>query len=82
MREKSKEKFYAKAVMKIPVWAKRPEQYCHKIIRGFFGCQEIYGKMSLRDLEELCTREDDGNEIKIWSEIEAVLMEYKSDFCE
>lgn len=26
--------------------------------------------------------EDDGNEIKIWSEVEAVLMEYKSDFCE
>ena len=72
----------------------------------------MYGKVSLRDLEELCTREDlpevyvpkfrnnfaqmkidgvktygkvfedDGNEIKIWSEIEAVLMEYKSDFCE
>ena len=82
MREKSKEKFYAKAVMKIPVWAKRPEQYCHKIIRGFFRCQEMYGKVSLRELEELCTREDDGNEIKIWSEIEAVLMEYKSDFCE
>jgi len=110
--EKSKGKFYAKAVMKIPVWAKRPEQYCHKIIRGFFQCQEMYGKVSLRELEELCTREDlpelyvpkfhnnfaqmkidgaktygkvfedDGNEIRIWSEIEAVLMEYKSDFCE
>lgn len=34
---KRKGSFYAKAVKRIPVWAKRPEQYCHKIIRGFFS---------------------------------------------
>ena len=50
--------FYAKAVKRIPVWAKRPEQYCHKIIRGFFQCQEKNGQVFLNDLEELCSQEE------------------------
>ena len=50
--------FYAKAIKRIPLWAKRPEQYCHKIIRGFFQCQELYGKVVLYELEELCSREE------------------------
>ena len=37
---KAKGNFYGKAAKRIPLWAKHPEQYCHKIIRGFFLLQE------------------------------------------
>ncbi len=104
--------FYAKAVKRIPVWAKRPEQYCHKIIRGFFLCRERYGNVLLNDLEEICSKEeivelyvptfrnnyyqmkidgaktygkvfeDDGKVVKIWSEVEEVLMKYRVYFCD
>lgn len=50
--------FYAKAVKRIPLWAKRPEQYCHKIIRGFFLCHKLHGQVLLYELEELCSREE------------------------
>lgn len=50
--------FYGKARKRIPVWAKRPEQYCHKIIRGFFLCEEKQGIVHISDLEELCSREE------------------------
>lgn len=50
--------FYGKAMKRIPVWAKRPEQYCHKIIRGFFLCEEKQGAVYVNDLEELCSREE------------------------
>ena len=54
----SKGSFYAKAVKRIPVWAKRPEQYSHKIIRGYFQCLELYGQVLLYQLEELCSQEE------------------------
>lgn len=57
-RIKSERNFYAKAKKRIPLWAKKPEQYCHKIIRGFFWCQEQYGEVSLADLEEICSKEE------------------------
>ena len=50
--------FYAKAVKRIPLWANRPEQFCHKIIRGFFLCQKLHGQVLLYELEELCSREE------------------------
>ena len=37
---KRKNNFYGKSANRIPLWAKHPEQYCHKIIRAFFQCQE------------------------------------------
>ena len=40
------------------MWANRPEQYCHKIIRGFFLCQKLHGQVVLQELEELCSREE------------------------
>lgn len=55
---KEKEDYYAKANKKIPVWAKRSEQNCHKIIRSFFMCQEQYGQVLLNDMEELCSKEE------------------------
>ena len=55
---KGKEDYYAKANKKIPVWAKRSDQYCHKIIRAFFVCQGKYGKVFLDDMEELCSNKE------------------------
>ena len=57
-KQSGKRSFYAKAVKRIPVWAKRPEQYAHKIIRGYFQCQKLYGRVFLYELEELCSQED------------------------
>ena len=109
---KGKGNFYAKAVKRIPVWAGRPEQYCHKIIRGFFLCEKQYGKVLLNELELVCSNEerpelyvptfrnnyyqmkidgaktygkvfeDDGTTVRIWSEVEEIMMEYKSYFCD
>ena len=109
---KTKGNFYGKAAKRIPLWANHPEQYCHKIIRGFFLLQEQKGQVLLQELEQLCTNEavpelyvltfrsnyyqmkldgvktygkvfeDDGKEVRIWSEIEGVLAEYKSQFLE
>lgn len=50
--------FYAKAIKRIPLWANRPEQYCHKIIRGFFLCEKLWGQVLLQELEELCSKAD------------------------
>lgn len=55
---KSKGNFYAKAKKRIPVWAERPEQYCHKIIRGFFWCLEHNGQVTIEELETICSKED------------------------
>ena len=107
---KAKGNFYRKAAKRIPLWAKHPEQYCYKIIRGFFLLQEQKGQVLLPELEQLCTNEavpelyvptfrnnyyqmkldgvktygkvfeDDGTKVRIWSEIEEVLSEYKSQF--
>ena len=57
-KQSGKGNFYAKAVKRIPVWAKRPEQYSHKIIRGYFQCLELYGQVLLYQLEELCSQEE------------------------
>ena len=54
-RGKTKGNFYGKAAKRIPLWAKHPEQYCHKIIRGFFQCQETKGQVLLHELEEVCS---------------------------
>ena len=55
---KSKEDYYAKATKKIPVWAVRKEQYCHKIIRSFFICQSQCEEVLLDNMEMLCSNEE------------------------
>jgi len=55
---KGSDKFYAKALKKIPVWAIRPDQYCHKILRGFFLCEKQYGLVLLDELENICSNEE------------------------
>lgn len=46
--------FYGKAVQKIPVWALKPNQYNHKIIRAFFEAEEANGEVYLSTMELLC----------------------------
>lgn len=47
--------FYGKAVQKIPVWALKPNQYNHKIIRAFFEAEESTGEVYLSTMELLCS---------------------------
>lgn len=51
--------FYKKALKKIPGWAEKSERYTHKIIRAFFEAEKINDKVSLRDMERMCS--DAGN---------------------
>lgn len=47
--------FYGMANRRIPIWAMKPNQYNHKIIRAFFMLEQITGKVTLEDLDRLCT---------------------------
>lgn len=47
--------FYGKAIQRIPVWALKPNQYNHKIIRAFFEAESITGKVTLDTMERLCS---------------------------
>lgn len=46
--------FFGKAVQRIPVWALKPEQYNHKIIKAYFAAVDINGKATLSMMEQLC----------------------------
>ena len=102
--------FTGKAVQRIPVWALKPTQYNHKIIRAYFEAEDIAGEATLSMMERLCSDkehpelyvptfrnnysqmkldgpkshgkvfEDDGEKVRIWSEVETVLMQYKNSF--
>lgn len=103
--------YFGKATQRIPVWALKPNQYNHKIIRAYFMAVEIDGKATITMMERLCSDiehselyvptfrnnysqmkldgpkshgkvfEDDGENVWIWSEVEAVIMKYKNSFC-
>lgn len=47
--------FYGKANQRIPSWAFKPTQYNHKIIRAFFKAQKASGKVTIKELERLCS---------------------------
>lgn len=47
--------YYGKALQRIPVWALKPNQYNHKIIRAFFEAEESAGEVSLETMELLCS---------------------------
>lgn len=49
--------FAGKALQKIPVWALKPNQYNHKIIRAFFEAEEA-GEVTLDAMELLCSNKD------------------------
>ena len=47
--------FYGKALHRIPMWAMKPSQYNHKIIRAFFMALDIAGEATLSMMEHLCS---------------------------
>ncbi|MFV0361478.1 MAG: hypothetical protein ACK5LL_00090, partial [Suipraeoptans sp.] len=48
--------FYRKAIQRIPVWALKPNQYNHKIIRAFFEAEQATGEVTLETMELLCSK--------------------------
>lgn len=50
--------FYGKAIQRIPVWALKPNQYNHKIIRAFFEAEADAGEVTLDAMESLCSNKE------------------------
>lgn len=47
--------FYGKALQRIPIWALKPDQYNHKIIKAYFMSIDITGEATLVMMERLCS---------------------------
>ena len=47
--------YYGKAIQRIPVWALKPNQYNHKIIRSYFEALKINGAATINMMEKLCS---------------------------
>lgn len=47
--------FHGKAVQRIPMWALKPNQYNHKIIKAYFMAIDIQGEATLLMKERLCS---------------------------
>ncbi len=47
--------YYGKAINKIPYWAKKPDQYNHKIIKSYFEVLKNSPQVFLRNMEVLCS---------------------------
>lgn len=47
--------FYGKALQRIPMWALKPSQYNHKIIKAYFMAEHIAGEATLLMMERLCS---------------------------
>ena len=54
----SERDFYRKAAQRIPVWALKPNQYNHKIIRAFFEAEQATGEVTLETMELLCSKKE------------------------
>lgn len=50
--------YYGKASQRIPVWALKPNQYNHKIIKAYFRAVEIAGQATITMMEKLCSDKD------------------------
>lgn len=50
--------YYGKAIQRIPVWALKPNQYNHKIIRAFFEAEAATGEVTLDTMELLCSQKE------------------------
>ena len=53
--DSSAKDFYGKALQRIPMWAMKPSQYNHKIIKSFFMAIDIAGEATLPMMERLCS---------------------------
>lgn len=49
--------FHGKANKRIPVWALRPEQYNHKIIKAYFKAHDQIKEVTVTDIQALCSNE-------------------------
>ena len=47
--------FYGKALQRIPMWALKPNQYNHKIIKAYFMAIDIAQEATLIMMERLCS---------------------------
>ena len=47
--------YYGKAIQRIPVWALKPNQYNHKIIRAFLKQKTLTGRFILVQWKKLCS---------------------------
>lgn len=47
--------YYGKAIQRIPVWALKPTQYNHKIIRAYFEAVDIAGQATIAMMGRLCS---------------------------
>lgn len=47
--------YYGKAIQRIPVWALKPEQYNHKIVRAYFTAVATTGCATIDTMEHLCS---------------------------
>lgn len=47
--------FYGKAIQKIPLWAVRPTQCNHKIIRAYFKASELTDEVTIETMELICS---------------------------
>lgn len=47
--------YYGKANQRIPIWALKPNQYNHKIIKAYFMSIDISGEATLIMMERLCS---------------------------
>lgn len=50
--------YYGKASQRIPVWALKPNQYNHKIIKAYFMAVENTGQATVSMMEKLCSDKD------------------------
>ena len=57
-RSNDSKDYYGKAIQRIPVWALKPSQYNHKIIRAYFEAVDIAGEATLTMMERLCSDKD------------------------
>ena len=54
-KNKDEKDYYGKAIRRIPVWALKPNQYNHKIIKAYFKAMDIDGEATLSRMESLCS---------------------------
>ena len=50
--------FYGKALQRIPMWALKPNEYNHKIIKAYFMSIDIAEHATLMMMERLCSNKD------------------------
>lgn len=50
--------FYAKAIDRIPIWARKKEQYNHKILRAYFKALKTSENVTISNMELLCSDEN------------------------